>query len=491
MCAGDPAHVAATPADQLEKDVPTIVPAAAPVPPRSNLPRPRPGARRVLVPSRNPVDVESCQRRTDSGTPRKKSPTWEPPLTPLEPLTPVSPLPPRPQSQATSRRPNTTHRIMRHKTAEFMNRDYKIVQRLGEGSFGKVDLVILCSSGEERVCKVVSTAEMGQKELEQMKEEVRVLRTLNHPHIVKIHEYAEDKDRAELVLILEYIAGGSCGGLLKKRSRQPLPEHIVARFVRQMLEAVAYSHGKGVVHRDLKPEHMMLTKTSMSLSDGVPDIKIIDFGLAARYSGSDMGHSRGLRQRVGTPCYMAPEVVDKATAYTSKADIWSVGVSALELLTGKRPFAGENSKRTYEKIRMYTNLDALLASEGNRLEWHALSSGARDFLRSLLEAEPSRRPTASEALQHAWLGFGLVSLDGTCFKDLRAQSRPLPGHGRSSSMQRTGVSAHTEEPLSPTLSEDHARNRVRRRTDSDAQVATDGRFHLSMLGSKVLTHIAG
>lgn len=380
---------------------------------------------------------------------------------------------------------------MRHTSAEFISRDYEVVQRLGEGSFGKVDLLRLRSTGEERVCKVVSTMGMRREELEQMREEVRVLRSLDHPNIVKIHEYAEDKDRAQLILILEYIPGGSCASLLKKRWRKPLPEPQVARLVRQMLQAVAHSHGKGIVHRDLKPEHMMLTTSSL---DSLQDCKIIDYGLAARYGTSScLWQSRELTQRVGTPAYMAPEVVDREAAYSSKADLWSVGVSALELLTGKRPFVCDDCKGTYEKIRSYSNLDTLLAGVGNPMEWHALSSGARDFLRSLLQADPGKRPTAAEALQHPWLGTAVAAVDVLRMASAKEQTH----QNRSSSMQTPRLRRRAdapridiEEPLEPFAKTGvHVFPAARRASTASPPVKLGSKLHLSMLGSHLLAHL--
>lgn len=465
---------------QIEKEMPTTgqLPGVPPTPP--SLPRTRPSPRRMMTCPKGYACPDEERRRASlpgvplmpgSGTPR--TPAW-PSKSPL----------PRPHSQSSPKQPGSA-RILRHTSAQFISRDYDIVERLGEGSFGKVDLVKLRSTGEERVCKVVSTLGMRREELEQMREEVRVLRSLDHPNIVKIHEYAEDRDRAQLILILEYIPGGSCGSLLKKRWHQPLSEPLVARFVRQTLQAVAHSHGRGIVHRDLKPEHMMLTTAKL---DGVPDCKIIDFGLAAHYGSSGTGlHSRELTQRVGTPAYMAPEVADRDAAYTSKADIWSVGVSALELLIGKRPFACDNAKRTYERIHFYTDLDTLMTSVGNPLEWHALSSGARDFLRSLLEVEPCRRPTAAEALQHPWLGQGLTACDFVSASNTPDQSRcssVQPGAFRGRSKEKAAGSEEPRngrfQPVPPP-----------RRASTESPRPDGSKLHLSQLGSRVLAHLGG
>lgn len=195
--------------------------------------------------------------------------------------------------------------------------------------------------------------------------------------------------------------------LLQKGWRKPLPEALAARFVYQVLQAVAHSHRRGVIHRDLKPDHMMLTGT---LPDGNRDCKIIDFGLAA-YCGTSMHRSNELKERVGTPAYMAPEVVDKEKGIsdTSKVDIWSIGVTALELLTGKNPFHMESRVSTFRTIRQFSDFDEFMASHGNMPEWCLLNPAAQDFVRTLLAADPSHRPSAVQALQHPWLAQYRVS----------------------------------------------------------------------------------
>mmetsp|Transcript_131690 Transcript_131690/g.232843 ORF Transcript_131690/g.232843 Transcript_131690/m.232843 type:complete len:514 (-) Transcript_131690:280-1821(-) len=511
MCQESPAPAEISPFMEPEKEVPVDPPAPIPTPspPAHKPPRTRPSPRRVLAKaSSGPMDADGCERRPPGSAPGRPRSPRAPAVRERRHSDAGMPLPqhqhpwtgtPRtPRHPWAPRHNSSSNRILRHSSAEFISRDYEVVQRLGEGSFGKVDLLRLRSTGEERVCKVVSTVGMRREELEQMREEVRVLRSLDHPNIVKIHEYAEDKDRAQLILILEYISGGSCASLLKSRWRQPLPEPLVARFVRQMLQAVAHSHGKGIVHRDLKPEHMMLTTSSL---DSVPDCKIIDYGLAARYGAqSTMWQPRELTRRVGTPAYMAPEVVDREAAYSSKADLWSVGVSALELLTGKRPFVGDDCKRTYERIRSYSNLDALLASTGNPMEWHALSSGARDFLRSLLQADPDKRPAASEALQHHWLGTALTAADAGRVAGAKEQNRSAVVHRRCRSVQPERLHRRAPAPVTDNV-EPAAKAEVqaipfatamRRASTESPPVHPDklgSKLHLSMLGSHLLAHL--
>jgi len=299
--------------------------------------------------------------------------------------------------------------IHRHADGLFLAKHYRFVRRLGMGSFGRVDMVQERATGSERVCKVVNTLGMKPSTLDMMKREIRILSELDHPHIVKIHEWAEDTDRHQLILILEYIPGGTLGGFLK-REGGALGEAVVARLIRQLLVAVAYCHEHGVIHRDIKPDNMMISQTALTRS---PDCKVIDFGLASSHGGGeaeDRDEAGGARpasqswvRRVGTPAYMAPEVVDRHTAYTCKADIWSIGVTCLELLTGARLFQAEGVRATFAKIRAYRGPEALLAAAGRAGSWQRLSSQARDFLRRLLQADPAQRPSAAEALMQPWV----------------------------------------------------------------------------------------
>jgi serine/threonine protein kinase len=285
--------------------------------------------------------------------------------------------------------------ISRHATYESLSQHYEEVRELGAGNFGRVNLVREISTGLERVCKIMSTARRTSKEVELMKREMEVLASLDHPHVVKLYEYAEDVARQELILILEYIPGGCCDGLLKRQSGR-LAESLVARLLNQLLVALAYCHSSGVIHRDVKPENMMLTSPGFLRN---PDCKLIDFGLA-----SSPGHAT-TNDCVGTPGYIAPEVV-RFMPPTASADIWSVGITCLELLLGFRVFDPSGhlpSDQIFDAVKRYSRfedlkLDAVPA-------WQQCSDEAQDFVQWLLEVDPRQRPTAAEALEHSWLAM--------------------------------------------------------------------------------------
>lgn len=289
-----------------------------------------------------------------------------------------------------------TNLIPRHASSDFVSKHYEVVRELGRGSFSRVQLVRERRTGHERVCKVVSTEGMTKEVLELTRSEIQVLATLDHPSIVKLYEYAEDTSKRVLVLILEYIAGGDCSGLLQASGS--LSEGRVASLIHQLLVATSYCHAKGIVHRDIKPQNMMLTRSVGAW--GTPSLKVIDFGLAACAQKS--------RDFVGTPAYMPPEVLDGTVDYTSQADIWSIACTAVELLAGAPPFGtpedhGGDMEPVFAGIRAYRDFTDVEERLEDLPSWGARSSEAKDFVARLLRSDPERRPTALAALGHPWI----------------------------------------------------------------------------------------
>jgi len=286
--------------------------------------------------------------------------------------------------------------VSRHASSDFVSRRYKLVHELGRGGFSYIKLVRDRKTGDERVCKVVSTEGMPALTLEITRKEIQTLCALDHPYVVKLYEYAEDTKLNYLILVLEYIAGGDCESLMKS-SAGPVNEALVGQIMEKLLIAVSYCHARGIVHRDIKPGNIMLT--SKAEPWGHPDIKLIDFGLAA--------HSENMSEFVGTAGYMAPELFSGAD-YTSKADIWSIGVTAIELLSGEAPFGRPETCNgdydpVFQKIRSFSDFEVLTAElEDSTQWWGARSADAKDFARQLLVVDPDVRPAASEATLHPW-----------------------------------------------------------------------------------------
>jgi len=177
-----------------------------------------------------------------------------------------------------------------------------------------------------------------------------------------------------------------------------LREARVSRLIYQLLVAVNCCHFRGILHRDLKPQNMMLTR-KLGPWDS-PVLKLIDFGLAA--------HTQYSRDFVGTPSYMPPEVLAGTEDYTSQADMWSIGVTAAELLSGDPPFGkpedfGGDMEPVFDAIRRYRQFEDISDNLEKLPSWAARSSPAKDFVRQLLRVSPSRRLTAADAISHPWI----------------------------------------------------------------------------------------
>jgi len=157
-------------------------------------------------------------------------------------------------------------------------------------------------------------------------------------------------------------------------------------LLRDILDAVRYCHDvKHIVHRDLKPENFLLKDDS----DEKPIIKIIDFGLSRKDDNTGL-----MASKVGTPSYIAPEILYQE--YTYKVDIWSIGVITYILLCGYAPFAGYDD---HETLRLVQSANLEFGSP----EWDVISSDAKEFVSQLLSRNPNQRPTATEAMNHPWL----------------------------------------------------------------------------------------
>jgi len=291
---------------------------------------------------------------------------------------------------------NRASLIPRHKSSNFTRQNYTVVKELGRGSFSRVQLLRDKRSGVARVLKI-SEGGVGTKESQMLKNEIHLLSALDHPSICKIFEYSEDISQGQLLMVLEYVAGGDCQQLLRS-SPKPQSEAFVAKLIWQLLGVLTYCHARGVLHCDIKPENMMLTQTP---GGGLPDCKVIDFGLAHRID-------RPSRDFVGTPSYMAPEIVKGTAAYTVKADIWSVGVTACELLANRAPFGKPQEyngkyEAVLENIRNFTCFEDVEARLDQSENWATRSTKAKNFVRSLIIMDPADRPHADQALDDTWL----------------------------------------------------------------------------------------
>jgi len=232
-------------------------------------------------------------------------------------------------------------------------------------------------SGEKFAIKTIRKAKVSKYDA--LKREIDILRNCDHPNIIKLVEVHEDEKSIHLVQ--ELCTGKELFDRIIARGHYT--EHDAKQIMYKLLLAVHYCHEKGIVHRDLKPENFIF-KTEADDAN----IKVIDFGLSCM--GKDAVH---MQTRVGTPYYIAPEVLAKN--YTSACDIWSLGVILYILLCGYPPFYGDSDPEIFDRVRKgYYDFD----SE----EWAIVSDLAKNLIKDMLNMNMDVRPTAAQCLQHEW-----------------------------------------------------------------------------------------
>ncbi|KAJ3213925.1 hypothetical protein HDU67_002289 [Dinochytrium kinnereticum] len=236
----------------------------------------------------------------------------------------------------------------------FLDR-YIIERQLGEGSYGKVKLAIDNETNRRVALKVIHKSTIKKPEhITRIKREVRIMRLLNHPNIVKLYDVAEtDKD---IILAMEYVEGGELFDYIVAQNR--LNDKTARRIFRQILSAVDYCHQSSVIHRDLKPENLLM--------DVKRNIKIIDFGFVNLFDPEDT-----LKTFCGSPFYASPEMILGRQYIGPEVDVWSMGVILYALLTGQLPFRDVNTKDLYRKITTSTFEIPSYIPEGRIMKYQA------------------------------------------------------------------------------------------------------------------------
>ena len=198
-------------------------------------------------------------------------------------------------------------------------KDYQLGDCVGRGAFGSVFRALNMGTGETVAVKQVKLADLPKSELRVITLEIDLLKNLDHPNIVKYQGFV--KSAESLNIILEYCENGSLHSISKNFGK--FPENLVGIYMSQVLHGLLYLHEQGVIHRDIKGANILTTKQGL--------VKLADFGVATR---TTTFHESSV---VGTPYWMAPEVIELSGA-TTASDIWSLGCTVIELLDGKPPY---------------------------------------------------------------------------------------------------------------------------------------------------------
>ncbi|MCQ2819191.1 MAG: serine/threonine-protein kinase [archaeon] len=265
---------------------------------------------------------------------------------------------------------------------KLIKENYEMLSIIGSGSFGKVR--IYRSNACQKLQFAVKT--MKKEGIERplfncFKNEINILRTVDHPNIVSyIESYEND---CFVHVVTEYLKGKDLQNVIRFREERPYDEREICHIIQQLLFALKYLHLKGIVHRDLKPENLLFGEENTFES-----IKIIDFGLSTYVGAHD-------RKSCGSPYFMSPELIEGK--FDPKSDVWAVGVILYQMLTGSYPFVKEEDITVLQAIKQ-KKLD--LGPVKSRPE--KFSNECIDFLKKLLTKEVHKRPSSEEALEHEW-----------------------------------------------------------------------------------------
>jgi len=270
----------------------------------------------------------------------------------------------------------------REEVAQQIEDVYTFEKELGTGAFSVVKLGIHKKTKEQAAIKIIEKKNVEQ-DLHRLAVEMQVLKSVDHPNIIKLKEIFETDSM--LYIVTEVVTGGELFDRIVEKGSYS--ERDAAVLIGKLVLALEYLHGKNIVHRDLKPENLLLKSPQEDT-----EVKLADFGLS-----KVLGTEVMMQTACGTPGYVAPEILQTSdTGYGKEVDMWSVGVITYILLCGFPPFYNENVAELFESI---INADFDYPSD----YWDHISDDAIDFIDNLLVADPAKRMTATSALQHSWL----------------------------------------------------------------------------------------
>ncbi|XP_053532839.1 serine/threonine-protein kinase BRSK1 isoform X1 [Ictalurus punctatus] len=251
---------------------------------------------------------------------------------------------------------------------------YRLEKTLGKGQTGLVKLGVHCITGQKVAIKIVNREKLSESVLMKVEREIAILKLIEHPHVLKLHDVYENNKY--LYLVLEHVSGGELFDYLVKKGRLTPKE--ARKFFRQIISALDFCHSHSICHRDLKPENLLLDEKN--------NIRVADFGMASLQVGDSL-----LETSCGSPHYACPEVIRGEKYDGRRADVWSCGVILFALLVGALPFDHDNLRQLLEKVK-----------SGVFHMPHFIPPECQALLRGMIEVNPEKRLTLEAIQKHPW-----------------------------------------------------------------------------------------
>ncbi|XP_075426116.1 serine/threonine-protein kinase MARK2 isoform X4 [Ascaphus truei] len=295
--------------------------------------------------------------------------------------------------------------------------NYRLLKTIGKGNFAKVKLARHVLTGKEVAVKIIDKTQLNSSSLQKLFREVRIMKVLNHPNIVKLFEVIETEKT--LYLVMEYASGGEVFDYLVAHGRMKEKE-ARAKF-RQIVSAVQYCHQKLIVHRDLKAENLLL--------DSDMNIKIADFGFSNEFTFGNK-----LDTFCGSPPYAAPELFQGKKYDGPEVDVWSLGVILYTLVSGSLPFDGQNLKELRERV----------LRGKYRIPFY-MSTDCENLLKKFLILNPSKRGTLEQIMRDRWMNVGHED------DELKPYVEPLPDYKDPKRTELMVSMGYTREEIQESL----------------------------------------
>lgn len=273
---------------------------------------------------------------------------------------------------------NTRISSSRTRTEEPHIGKYRLIKTIGKGNFAKVKLAKHVPTGREVAIKIIDKTQLNPSSLQKLFREVRIMKLLDHPNIVKLFEVIETEKT--LYLVMEYASGGEVFDYLVAHGR--MKEKEARSKFRQIISAVQYCHQKNIVHRDLKAENLLL--------DADMNIKIADFGFSNEFVPGNK-----LDTFCGSPPYAAPELFQGKKYDGPEVDVWSLGVILYTLVSGSLPFDGQNLKELRERV----------LRGKYRIPFY-MSTDCENLLKRFLVLNPVKRASLENIMKDRWINMG-------------------------------------------------------------------------------------